>query len=345
MKPRNFWMLFRQDATIALRNSLVWFMLFTALVMVLIIRFAIPENWQPEQAMVWHDGSQEQLLAAALRETGPGNRLVESPSELEEAVAAERDAMGIIYTGSVANPQITLVTNGDISPQRQNLIQASLEQMFAGLTGIDRPDYAIETLHPRAAAIPRNLSAVPVLLTFEVLITGFMLVAVLIFQEKQEGSIRAFRTSPGTVVGYIAAKTLVFTLLGLVYGNLLVLATMGIPENWALLLGAMAVGAAFYTLLGMAIAVFFSNLSEWFMPGFMVLVLNFLPIISSALPSFSPGFLAWIPSYHAVFGMGEILFPSGASLTPMFLYFGIGVALSFFLCCFLVNKKLMKEGK
>lgn len=345
MKPRNFWMLFCQDVTIALRNSLVWFMLFTALVMVLVIRFAIPEHWQPAQEIFWHDGSQEQLLAAALRETDPEDLLVESPSALEEAVAAERGAMGIIYTGSIANPQITLVTNGEISPQRQNMIQASLEQMFAGLTGKERPDYAVETLRPRAAAIPRNLSSVPVLLTFEVLITGFMLVAVLIFQEKQEGSIRAFRISPGTVTAYTLAKTLVFTLLGLVYGSILVLATIGIPENWALLLAAMAIGAALYTLLGITVAVFFSSLSEWFIPGLTILILNFLPIISYALPTFSPGFVTWIPSYHAAFGMAEILFPAGASLSPMFLYFGIGVTMTFALCCFLVTKKLMKEGK
>jgi len=253
--------------------------------------------------------------------------------------------VGIIYAGSPASPQVTLAVNGDLSPERQNLVQAALEQIQAGLIGRPRPDYTVETLRPKAPAIPRNLSSVPILLTFEVLITGFMLVAVLVFQEKQEGSIRAYRISPGTVSGYILAKTLVFTLLGLTYGSILILATMGIPQNWPLLLAAMAMGAALYTMLGLAVAVFFSNLSEWFMPGFTVLVLNFLPIISYALPTFSPGFMTWIPSYYAVFGLGELLFPTGASLAPMFLYFGIGILIAFALCQVLVTKKLMKEGR
>ena len=44
-----------------------------------------------------------------------------------------------------------------------------------------------------------------------------MLVAVMIFQEKQEDSIRAYRISPGTVAGYILSKTLVFIVLSIVY--------------------------------------------------------------------------------------------------------------------------------
>jgi len=345
MKPRNFLTLFRQDAAIALRNSLVWFMLFTAVLMIVLVRFAMPDGWEPKQAMFWHDATQEQTLSTALRQMGQGDLLLESSGELEAAVAADKNAVGVIYTGSITNPQVTLLSNGNLSPERVNIIQAALEQFQAGLTGAQRPEVTVETLRPKAAPIPRNLSSVPILLTFEVLITGFMLVAVLMFQEKQEGSIRAYRISPGTVGGYILSKTFVFTLLGIVYGTIFVLASMGLSLNWPLLLAAIALGAAFYTLLGIAVAVFFGNLSEWFMPGFTLLILNFLPIISYALPTFAPGFLAWIPSYYAVYGLGEILFPTGASLLPMFLYLGLGTALAYGLCHLLVTKKLMKEGR
>lgn len=340
MKPRNLFMLFRQDLAVALRNSLVWFMLFTALLMIVMVRFAIPADFELEQAMFWHDATQEQQMAAVIRQKGQGDLLLPSPSAVEEAVAEDRGAVGVIYSGNAAK----LVTNGDISPERLNLIQATLEQMQAAITGAARPEIAVETLRPRTEAIPRNLSAVPMLLTFEVLITGFLLVAVMIFQEKQEGSIRAFRISPGTVTGYILAKTTVFTLLGLVYGSILVLATIGVPANWGPLLGVMAIGAILYILMGIAVAVFFNNLSEWFIPGLTVLILNFLPIISYALPTFSPRILTWIPSYYAVFAMGEVLFPTGARLTPMLVYYAVGIVIAFALCYILVTKKLMKEG-
>lgn len=344
MKPRSLAMLFRQDLTIAMRNSLVWFMLFTVVLMFILVRFALPEGWEPEQAMFWHDATNEQVLAAALKNMGREDYLLDSREAVEEAVKADKSAVGAVYTGSISSPQVTLITNGNLSPERVNIIQASLEQFQAGLTGTDRT-VAMETLRPGAKPIPRNMAFLPIVVTFEVLITGFLLVAVLMFQEKQDGSIRAFRISPGTAGGYILSKTLVFTLLGLIYGSVLILATMGPRVNWPIVLGAMALGAAFYTLLGIAVAVFFSNLSEWFVPGLAVLVLNFLPIISYALPTFSPEFMTWIPSYHAVFGMGEILFPTGSSLTNMVLYLGIGTAAAYALCHLLVTKKLMKEGR
>lgn len=347
MTAKNLFNLFRQDLTISLRNSLVWFMGFTALLMIVLVRFALPSDFQLEQQrMYWYDGTQENYLGAALEQMGLGDYILESPQALEEKVAQNPGAIGVIYQGSITHPRVTLITNGEISAQSLALVEASLEQIQAGLLGAtDRRGFTIQTLNPGGKPIPPNMASVPILLTFEVLITGFMLVAVLMFQEKQEGSIRAYRISPGTTAAYIFSKTLVFTLLGLVYGTVFVLATMGLAVNWPALLAAMALGAAFYTLLGIALAVFFSNLSEWFVPGFALLVLNFLPIISYAVPTFSPRLLTLVPSYYAVFGFGEILFPTGASLLPMFAYLGIGIFVVYTVCHLLVHHKMMKEGR
>ena len=120
---------------------------------------------------------------------------------------------------------------------------------------------------------------------------------------------------------------------------------MGLAVNWPLLLATIVLGASLYTLMGISVGVFFNNMSEWLILGMTVLILNILPIISYSMPSFAPAVLTWIPSYTIVFGLAEMLFPTGASLVPLFAYLSLAVALAYTLSHVLVHKKLMKEGR
>lgn len=343
MRQQSFWSLFRQDLTITLRNALVWFMMGTAILLIVTVRFLIPDNLELKENVYYYDATPGQFLQSALLTNGADpSFILGDVTAVEEAVAKDRTAVGLVISGSLTEPQVTLVTNNRVSDAQVNIFAAHLEQMLAGHSW---QAVRIETLRPEGEPIPTNLNAIPTLLTFEVLITGFMLVAVMIFQEKQEGSIRAYRISPGTVAGYVLSKTLVFTLLSLAYGIVFIFFTLGITVNWLPLLATLILGSTLYTLLGISVSVFFNNMSEWLIMGMSVLILNFLPMISYSMPSFAPKLLTVIPSYPVVFGVAEILFPTGAKLTPMFIYLCAAVALAYAASHVLVYKKLMKEGR
>ena len=96
MNAKNIFNLFRQDLTISLRNSLVWFMGFTALLMIVLVRIALPSDFQLEQQqMYWYDGSQESSLGTALAQMGLSEFILDSQS-LEEMVAQNPGAIGVM---------------------------------------------------------------------------------------------------------------------------------------------------------------------------------------------------------------------------------------------------------
>lgn len=347
MRATGFFSLFRQDMAVTLRNSLAWFLMGTAVILILTVNYAIPVDFEPEQEFFYHDGTREKILEVALMEAGYGEELfLATPKEVEERVESQKGSVGIILSGTVAEPRISLVSTGQVSSHRLNIIYASLESMVANILEIDRDGgYSVEYLREQAAPIAKNLMTIPSLLAFEVLITGFLLVSVLMFQEKQEKSILAYRVTPGTAGGYILAKALVFTVVSLVYGIVFVLFTVGISVNWPLLILVLSLGAVLYTLLGIIVAVFFNSISEWFFVGVGLLTLNMLPIISYTIPTFSPTFIRWIPSYPIVFGLRDVLFPTGRAMLPLIWLLLVLIGVAYGVSHVLVSRKLLREGR
>lgn len=200
-------------------------------------------------------------------------------------------------------------------------------------------------LGPVLEPVPANLTGIPVFIAFEVAILGFLLIAVFVFQEKQEGTIRAYRVSPGTISTYILSKVLIFTLVSLVYGLVIVLAGWTLKPDWLRVLGLTLITSGMMTLLGLGFSSWFSNLSGWFFPGLAMLVLNILPIFSYLYPAFDPGWIRWIPSYGILFALEESLFwPQHTqafqeALMPLVGWTGFSVLF----CWFSVRRSLLQE--
>jgi hypothetical protein len=176
---------------------------------------------------------------------------------------------------------------------------------------------------------------------------GFFIVAVLVFQEKQEGAIRAYRVSPAGPLAYILSKNLLLVVLALPYGGLLVLAGRGLEVNYLNLFILIILSSSLMTFAGLFVAVFFNNISEWFFIGVFILILNMLPLIAYAMPAFAPAWLTWIPSYPVVFGVREILFPTGKSgfMLPMAGLLAAQTAVALAAAYWAVSTRLMREAR
>ena len=76
------------------------------------------------------------------------------------------------------------------------------------------------------------------LLVFEVAILGFLFTAVILFQQKQEGSLRAYRVSPAGALPFVASKGLLWTAATVAYGALFLIGSLrgfGLaPGRWLL---------------------------------------------------------------------------------------------------------------
>lgn len=339
--------LFKKDAVVALRNSMFWVLIITLILMISTVKFLIPDEIEIIENRVIFDSSQDKVLVQTLLNLGfQEENLVASQEEVRARVEEDSQSIGIIFEGSIQSPKFTVIHHGSVNSQQQRLIDASLEGLVAALSGVNKDTaYQVELLRPRAPTPSKKLTSIPGLLVFEVLILGFMYIAIFMFQEKEEGSIRAFRVSPGSSSQYILSKALLFIVVGLIYGFSLVLLTVGISFNFLYLALAIILGSALYTFMGGIVGVFFNNISQWFIFGIGLLLINMVPIISDVYPAFSPKLVTWIPSYPVLAIFNEILFPTGKAMMPTVILVIALTIVAYILCHLLVEAKLMKEGR
>lgn len=216
-------------------------------------------------------------------------------------------------------------------------------------------DLPVRLLGERRAPIGNRMNFIINLIVFEVLILPFVFIAVNLFQEKQDGTIRAHRVTPGGTLRYVAAKVLLWTVLTILYGVLLLLLTVGWTLSmlsWAAMLLLFTVAGLFISGAGFFVALFFSNISGWFLPGISVLLLSQLPIVSYLFPTFSPTWITWFPTYRLLYAVRDILTvgPVGrmaphATVGGALLYMA-GLALAALaLACVAADRRLMREAR
>jgi len=187
---------------------------------------------------------------------------------------------------------------------------------------------------------------IPTMMAFEVAILGFLFIAVTMFQEKEEGAVRAYRVSPGTTLGYTFSKVILWVFLSLVYGVILSLTTVRGGINYLQLVGLIFTLSLILTSLGLIVAVFFNSLSDWFFPGVALLVVNMIPVLAVRVEGFNYPWLKIIPGYYGILGFSE-LYENGViqNFVPIFGGLLMAGLLCFFLSALAVQGRLMKEGR
>lgn len=303
--------LFSQDVVLAWRNGHVAVVLAIAALMIALVVF-LPDEIDTGPSEYVLDTIPGSPVREALVELGADvDGLPEGRAQLDSLLDEHRNATGVVISGSVDRPAVEIIQRTALPDESINLLEATIDLVIRGLQGGEVPWAPVERLRPQAEVVPMNLAGVPVFLAFEVGILGFLLVAVFVFGEKQEGTIRAYRVTPGGLWPYIASKTLVFTVLAIVYGFVVVVAGFGLAVNWFAIMGLVVWASAFMTVFGLGFAAWFRNLSHWFFPGLAMLVLNMLPFFAYIYPVFNPAWVRAIPSYGLVFALREALFPTG----------------------------------
>ncbi len=336
--------LLRQDLTLAWRNGHVAVVLAIAATMVALIVFLPAEVSRGPGEYVLDTIPGSPVRAATIELGGDAAALPESRERFDALIADHPNAIAVELSGTLDRPGVTISTRTAVPEQTLNLLVAGIEQVLAVARGEALPDPQIEFLRPEAEAVPLNLSGIPIFLAFEVGILGFLLVAVFVFAEKQEGTIRAYRVSPGGLWAYVASKAIVFVLIAIGYGVIVVAAGLGITANWGAIIGLIVWASLFMTVLGLGFAAWFRNLSHWFFPGLALLILNLLPFVSYVYPVWSPAWVTVIPSYGLVYALREALFPTGDSaLIGRTLLTGLGwLAAAVAFCAYSVHTRLLK---
>ncbi|MGF1464707.1 MAG: hypothetical protein ACFCGT_01110 [Sandaracinaceae bacterium] len=174
--------------------------------------------------------------------------------------------------------------------------------------------HTVTMLHAPRAPVPFHGRFVPLLLGLDVVLLGLLFGGVLVLQEKAEGTVRAYRVTPGGPGPYLASKVLVCA--GLSVLNTLLLVGIAAPQGlaspglWFLVLGV----ALTFSLVGIGLAPFFTNLSSFFYPLALIGFALSLPMMAYSSPSLGLDGLRVIPTYEVMFVGLELLFPSGVGV-------------------------------
>jgi len=250
--------------------------------------------------------------------------------------------------GTLEKARFIIIHQGTESVEILNVLDATIEETMNIIRGKSETiGHRVEYIRDKTNPIPFNKNMIPIMIVTEAVMLGFLLIAVMVFQEKEEGSVRAYRVSPGRTMEYILSKVTVNVLLALVYGSLVVIFTMGFNVNYLGLLSIILLSSLLMTLVGLSVSVFFKNLQQFLFIGVFILALAGMPVASYMNPSFSPSFMTWLPAYPVLFGIREALFPTGkvGFITSLNLVLGIESLVFFLISYWAVRKKLMKEGR
>ncbi|MFZ5967773.1 MAG: hypothetical protein ACOYVK_11455 [Bacillota bacterium] len=316
--------LFQQDFKLLLRNAIFWVISVSLILIVLTANFLIPAEFSTNETT---------MIIYGMDIRGGGIKTAASPEEVRNDVKAN-GTVGIIYEAG----KVTVVHDG--------LSDKAVAALVSSLTLPTKPlvEVSVETIREEAVPVPQNKRMMPVFISFEAIVTGFLMAAILLLGEKQETVLKAYRISPGGTTAYIINKVLLFAVVGMIYAAFMTILTVGSSFNWGMFLLLTLMGCVLYTLLGLCVAVFFKDISSWFFVATLILSLNMLPMISYSAPAFSPIWLQYIPSYSVLFAYSEVLFPSGKSIASTLTLLTGEIIAAAGLCGVLIKKKLLSAS-
>lgn len=342
-KTGGFGAMVKQDLVMAYRNGLVLVAVVLSAVLILLVDFAFPKSAQLSATEYVVDSTPDRFVAAYLERAGKAGNLLGSEDELLRRVKEDATAVGIAVRGTRQDPSVVVYRQGNEPEGAMQGLNASIALILREPQELHHEQVLLRPDAPKAAF---NKSLVPVILATEVTLLGYLFAAVMVFQEKAEGSIRAYRVSPSGAWPYVASKLASNAILGVGYGAAILIFTVGPSVSLLPALGLVALAALLLSAIGLTVSVFFEDLSGFLYPAMGLFLLFGLPVTAYFFPALQVRALGLIPSYPLAFGIREVLFPTGKQgfylpVVGTLVAEAMVVAL---VCVKAVQKRLMREA-
>jgi len=304
-----------KDFRLAFRNYYLLMVVLIAVLLVAVTHLVIPEEINAEGTLVYLVESQrpefQQLVA--LFSQKPGAIKAGSRAELIEKMRETSNSVGMVLKEEDGKPTVEVVLQGYESEETQRALELSIRAAANFREFLATGVQVIRLRQDAGAGIPFNLAVLPIMILTEPMMLGLILVAAMVFMEREEGTALAYLVSPGHITEYLSSKIIVMVLLGLLSTALITTLTIGLDVNWAQLIALVVVGSIFGTCLGLLIASYFNSLSKAMVWILVVSIVLTLPQVPYLVPSFAPRYLTFLPTYGILFAIKEALFPTGNS--------------------------------
>jgi ABC-2 type transport system permease protein len=203
-------------------------------------------------------------------------------------------------------------------------------------------------LDPEARKPAFDQQMVPILFALDLCLLGFMFGAVMVLEDRQNGTIRAFRVAPAGALAYVTSKLGVN--LGLSLINLVLLVGLAAPAMLAkpALVGLALLICAGMTLLGIGLAPLSRSLAQFFFPMIVIGLVCALPMYLVWSPARGLAWTRVLPTWHMLFGTEAIAFGAGRAAARTLaneaaIYGLVFLILAGVLALVTVDRRLLKE--
>lgn len=315
---RRYFGLLKKDIITGFRNYFFLAVIAVALVFVGIINFVIPENAEIKPTVYYYveyDGEYKDIFEDVLQESETKHSniyRVNARKEIIQRMEKNFNSIGMVINEINNSPSIEFIMQGY---ENKEIINTLILSMKDDIDKRVSEEMDIDTVYLKNVMeqerIPLNKNVLPMFLTMEPSLLGLVLIAAFIFMEKDEGTIRAYKVSPGKIPEYLASKITLMIILGWISTIISTFLVVGLNADYFSLLIIVTVASIFASGLGLIIASFFENISQSMIWIIFISIIFSLPFVSYFVPSFAPLYIRLLPTYSLQFALREAIFPTG----------------------------------
>lgn len=321
----NFKSLLKKDLILGIKDIFIILEVAFAIVVAIFIRFIVPAEVDNEAVVFIYD--KPKLIENFVMTYNPnvedekGEFYVDSREEVIEGIRENKSAIGlIIHDFSNGKYKVELLSQPYTKEGLIHFIEKDIEDLLSIIhppVGIYTPDI-YETVEIRAMQsglkddIPLNHRMLPPIIYMMVGIMGLFAMVSLVGQEREDMTLRAYRVSPGKVWEFLLSKNIVIVITSIVCFSVIYIVNLGFKgftQSLLITLLTLVLGSAIGVILGS----FFKtplNAISWVL---LIMIILSLPAVSLMVPTFNPGWLKLIPSYHTLFSLEAAMFPDNNS--------------------------------
>lgn len=314
--------LLAKDIVLGIKDVFILLEIAFAVVLVLLLVFVVPEKIETDATVFISDetGLLEPLVDRLLAdvdadiEGAVGDAFVDGRDAVIEGMIDNRSALGLVLTGD-GRYEVEVLVQPYTPPAIVESVKLEIADLLSVLSA-GRGGYSPEVFDTVRIdglregvrdAIPFNKLLMPSVLLMMVGIVGLFAMVSVLGQERADGTLRAYRVSPGRLWEFLLSKHLMLLAIGIATFSILYLPMMGY-RGYLASLAIMVLTVIIGSSLGAIFGAFFEDPMAAIGWMFVVLIVLGLPAVSLLAPVFSPPWMKLIPSYHTLFGLDAAMF-------------------------------------
>ena len=340
------WSSFKKELIIASRGFYFYVEIGFAIIILLVVLLAIPENFSTTTTEYLYfnlprqgeeifrdtlleedlDGKPEAVEIEAGGNTYEAELIITQEQEIyildsQEAVRdladSERNLGAVVELDENNKLHYRYYLQGYESTRLKNLISILfnentevLEQRIS--------DQEVRSLTTGFEPLTDRENTIPPLVAFSGSLMGMFVMVAYIFLDKKEGAIEAYAVTPSSVWRYLLSKVFVLLVTTVVSGLIIIMPVMGFSINYGLVVLLLLATGFFSSTLGLLIASFYDNMTKAFGLIYLLFFVLMVPGIAYFIPGWDPFWVKLIPTYPILQGFKEIILPRGDITYPLF---------------------------